>query len=64
MQPTGRGFGWLADWLNVRYDRASCVVIDGRNGVDVLVDRIRGSWRARNSVIRPSAKDVIASVSA
>ena len=64
MQPTGRGFGWLADWLNVRYDRASCVVIDGRNGVDVLVDRIKGSWRARNSVIRPSAKDVIASVSA
>lgn len=57
MQPTGRGFGWLADWLNVRYDRASCVVIDGRNGVDVLVDRIKGSWRARNSVIRPSAKE-------
>ena len=64
MQPTGRGYGWLADWLNARYDRASCVVIDGRNGVDVLVDRIKGNWRARNSVIRPSAKDVIAAVSA
>ena len=57
MQPTGRGFGWLADWLNARYDRASCVVIDGRNGVDVLVERIKGSWRAKNSVIRPSAKE-------
>ena len=28
------------------------------------MDRIKGSWRARNSVIRPSAKDVIAAVSA
>lgn len=47
MQPTGRGFGWLADWLNARYDRASCVVIDGRNGVDVLVDRINGYFSTR-----------------
>ena len=38
--------------------------LTGATAVDVLVDRIRGSWRARNSVIRPSAKDVIASVSA
>ena len=63
LQPTGRGLGWLADWLNARYDRASCVVIDGRNGVDVLVERIRSVWRAKNSVIRPSAKEVIAAVS-
>lgn len=60
MQPTGRGLGWLADWLNVRYDKASCVVIDGRNGVDVLVERIKDNWKAKNSVIRPSARDVVA----
>ena len=63
---TGRGIQWLADWLNDRSDRASCVVIDGRNGVDVLVERItgkEGSWKAKNSVIRPSVRDVIASVS-
>ena len=28
------------------------------------MDRIKGNWRARNSVIRPSARDVIAAVSA
>ncbi len=39
--PSGSGLRWLADWLNAQYDRASCVVIDGRNGVDVLVDRIK-----------------------
>ena len=61
-QPTGRGLAWLVDWLNERYDRASCVVIDGRNGVDVLVERIRPTWKAKNAVLRPSARDVIASV--
>lgn len=62
LQPSGRGLKWLADWLNERYDRASCVVIDGRNGVDVLVERIRPTWKAKSAVLRPSARDVIASV--
>ena len=61
-KPTGRGIQWLADWLNCRSDKAACVVIDGRNGVDVLVEKISGTWKAKNSVIRPSARDVIASV--
>ena len=61
-QSTGRGTGWLAEWLNARYKTAACVVIDGRNGVDVLVDKIADTWRAKGSVIRPSARDVIASV--
>lgn len=63
MRPAGQGLGWLADWLNARYDRAGCVVVDGRNGVDVLVERIRPVWKAKNSVIRPGTKDVIAAVS-
>lgn len=62
-KPTGLGTQWLADWLNARYSKASCVVIDGRNGVDVLVDKISATWRMRNSVIRPTAKDMIAAVS-
>ena len=62
LQPSGRGLKWLADWLNERYGRASCVVIDGRNGVDVLVERIRPTWKAKGAVLRPSVKDVIASV--
>lgn len=63
VKPTGYGIQWLADWLNERYKSASCVVIDGKNGVDVLVDRIAGTWRYKGSVIRPAAKDVIAAVS-
>lgn len=62
MKSTGYGVQWLADWLNCRADKACCVVIDGRNGVDVLVDKISDVWRAKNAVIRPRMNDVIASV--
>lgn len=62
-KPTGYGLQWLADWLNARYKVASCVVIDGRNGVDVLVDKIANVWRYKGSVIRVSTNNVIASVS-
>lgn len=64
LRPTSTGLRWLGDWLGVRYGKASCVVIDGRNGVDVLVDRISGTWKAKDSIIRASTKNVIASVSA
>ena len=63
-RPTGIGVQWLAEWLNARYDRACCVVIDGRNGVDVLAEKLAGTWKHKDSVIRPSAKQVIAAVSA
>ena len=59
---TGQGTQWLADWLIPRYKQASCVVIDGRNGVDVLVEKIKDVWRFKGSVVRPSIKEVIASV--
>lgn len=59
-KPTGIGIAWLADWLNARYAEASCVVIDGRNGVDVLVDRISNVWKMKGSVIRPGAKEAVA----
>lgn len=62
-QPTGIGIQWLADWLNQRYKQASCVVIDGKNGVDVLIDKISGVWKQKGSVIRVTARDVIASTS-
>ena len=64
LRPTSTGLRWLGDWLGARYGKASCVVIDGRNGVDVLVDRISGTWKAKDSIIRASTKNVIASVSA
>ena len=62
-RPTGLGTQWLADWLNERYMKASCVVIDGRNGVDVLTDKISSTWKMKGSVIRPSSREVIAAVS-
>jgi hypothetical protein len=62
-KPTGFGTQWLANWLNERYKKASCVVIDGRNGVDVLTDKIADTWKTKGSVIRPTAREVIAAVS-
>lgn len=62
-EPTALGTQWLADWLNERYSKASCVVIDGRNGVDALIDKIASTWRIKGSVIRPKMNDVIAAVS-
>lgn len=62
-KPTGYGTQWLADWLNERYMQASCVVIDGKNGVDVLVDKITPVWKYKNSVVRPKATEMIAAVS-
>lgn len=62
VKPTGHGTRWLSDWLNERYDKASCVVIDGKNGVDVLIDRISDTWKSKGSIIKPGAKEVIASV--
>ena len=62
-RPTGHGTKWLADWLNERAQKASCVVIDGRNGADVLVDKIGDHWKAKDSIIRPSGRDVVAATS-
>ena len=58
-QPTGAGLVWLAEWLNSRYKNASCVVIDGRGGADVLIDKIRDTWRYKDSIIKPSAQNVV-----
>lgn len=60
---TARGVQWLADWLNERSKKASCVVIDGRNGVDVLIDKIKDTWKIKNSIVRPTTKEVIAAAS-
>ena len=62
-KPAGYGTKWVADWLNQRQGQAACVVIDGRNGVDVLIDRISDTWRFKDSIIKASANDMIAAVS-
>lgn len=60
---TSHGTRWLSDWLNERYKKASCVVIDGRNGVDVLIDRIAETWVMKSSIVRARPKDVVAATS-
>lgn len=60
---TGDGLAWLAEWLNMRAETACCVVIDGRNGVDVLTDRIRERWRFKDSVIKANAQTAIGAAS-
>lgn len=59
VEPTGMGISWLADWLNERYKKASCVVIDGKNGADLLIDKISSTWRFKGSVIKPTAQNVV-----
>lgn len=61
-ESTAQGIQWLVDWLNERYTQACCVVIDGKNGVDVLIDKIRPTWKYKLSVIRPTIKEIIAAV--
>lgn len=63
LRSTGHGTQWLADWLCQRVGKASCVVIDGRNGADVLVDKISPTWRQKGSVVRPGARDVVTAAS-
>lgn len=58
-KPTGQGISWLAEWLRERYKKASVVVIDGKNGADLLVDKIHDVWVFKNSVIKPSAQNVV-----
>ena len=58
-ESTAIGTRWLSDWLNQRYGVASCVVIDGRNGVDLLINRISDVWKYKGSVIKVRANDVI-----
>ena len=61
--PAGYGTRWLAEFLNPRAKSACCVVIDGRNGVDMLIDRISDTWRYKGSVIKASSNDMVAAVS-
>lgn len=62
-QSTTRGVQWLADWLNQRVKKAACVVIDGRNGVDILINRISETWKYKDSIIRSTPSNVIAAAS-
>jgi len=59
IKPMGHGVSWLVEWLNARYKKASCVVVDGKNGADLLIDKIKPVWVFKDSVIKPSAQNMI-----
>ena len=67
IEPTGAGLSWLADWLNERYKKASVVVIDGKNGADVLIEKLKpaggGAWAFKDSIVKPTAQNVITAAS-
>lgn len=57
------GIQWLANFLNERYSKTSCCVIDGRNSVDFLIEKMRDTWKFKDSIVKPSSKDVISAAS-
>lgn len=59
MKPCSYGLSWLANWLNERYGNAACVVIDGRNGADTLIDKISDVWKIKGSIVKPTSADVV-----
>lgn len=59
VEPMGRGLSWLADWLNERYKKAACAVIDGKNGSDILIDKMKDTWKFKDSIVKPSAQNVV-----
>ena len=56
---TVQGIQWLADWLNARYKTACAVCIDGKNGTELLIDKIASIWRLKGSIIKPGPKDMV-----
>lgn len=66
-RPTGQGITWLAQWINQRYRQASVVVVDGKNGADVLIEKLRpaggGAWAFKDSVVKPTAQNVVTAAS-
>lgn len=58
------GIGWLADWLEQRRDRGSCVVIDGKYGSGSLANELLRNHRfPKRGVVEPSAGSVATAAS-
>lgn len=62
-QPTAYGLSRLASWLNERNKVGSVIVIDGKGGADVLIDKINTVWTAKNSIIKANANVITAAAS-
>lgn len=58
-RPLSEGVSWLVDFLIPRSDRTACVVVDGLNGADSLVERIKGEF-PKQAIVCPGSSGVIA----
>lgn len=61
--PMSDGLGWLVDWLMKREGKAAAIVIDGKNGAQLLVERLLAAGMGRRTVVVPKTADVIAACS-
>lgn len=62
-EPMSEGIGWLVDWLIAREGRAACVVIDGKNGAQLLMERLASRGMGRRAICVPRTADVVAACS-
>jgi hypothetical protein len=58
--PLSDGLSWLTDYLcdDARADRTAAVAVDGRNGADALIDRLRDTY-PRQAIMLPGTKGVV-----
>ncbi|MBQ9621240.1 MAG: hypothetical protein IJR41_04820 [Atopobiaceae bacterium] len=61
--PMADGIGWLVNWLMERRDKAAQIVIDGKNGTQMLVERLISAGMPRKVLVTPSTGDVTAACS-
>ncbi len=53
------GIGWITDFIIPRAGSTACVVVDGRNGADALLDALKGEF-PRQALLSPGTRGVVA----
>lgn len=60
VRPLSDGVGWLFDFIVRRAEATACVVVDGLNGADALVERLVHEL-PRQAIVTPGSAGVVAS---
>ena len=56
------GVGWISEYLERAEPTTAAVALDGRNGMEALLDRLRGAY-PRQAVMVPGTRGVVAAAS-
>lgn len=59
VRPMADGIDWLAEWISVRAEERPQVVIDGREGAELLVSRLHELKFPRSLLMEPTVVQVI-----